>query len=122
MNYFNNIKKDFVAIFDKNKDGKIQFHELYPLTLLFAMLLLLYIILRNLNILIIFKQTRLFIVFFALLLLYSVLDIINYNRTFDSNHKPSIEDNFYYVINVMNILICALVLIYLSVVLGVFFK
>ena len=109
-----NFKKDFVGIFDTNNDGSIQYYELYPLFLLFAMIVLFFILISNLEILIIFKQTKLFVVFFLLLIGYSVLSIIDYNNKYNAKNKPSIEENFYYIINILNVLICAFCLIYLS--------
>uniref|UniRef100_A0A6C0JKM2 EF-hand domain-containing protein n=1 Tax=viral metagenome TaxID=1070528 RepID=A0A6C0JKM2_9ZZZZ len=110
----NSFQKNFIEIFDKNGDRKIDFSELYPLFLLGAMLVLFFILINNLNILIVFKQSKLFILFFALLIIYSVLYIINYNKMLNSKKKLTIEDNFYYIINILNILLCAFTLIYLS--------
>jgi glucan phosphoethanolaminetransferase (alkaline phosphatase superfamily) len=109
-----NFQKDFVGIFDTDNNGRIEYYELYPLFLLFAMLILFFILISNLEILIIFKQTKLFVVFFLLLIAYSVLGIIDYNKKYDERHKPSVEANFYYIINVLNALICTFCLIYLS--------
>ena len=107
-------QKDFVGIFDTNNDNKITFTELYPLFLLAAMFILFFILLTNLNILIIFKQTKMFILFFALLIIYSILYIINYNEMLNGKVKPTIEDSFYYIINILTILLCSFTLIYLS--------
>jgi hypothetical protein len=52
----NKVKSDFVGVFDTNHDGQIEFYELYPLFLIFAMMLFFFIILKNLNILIIFNH------------------------------------------------------------------
>lgn len=110
----NAFQKNFIATFDKNGDHIIEFSELYPLFLLAAMIVLFVILINNLNILIIFKQSKMFILFFALLIIYSVLYIINYNKMLNSKNKPTIEDNFYYITNILNILLCAFSLIYLS--------
>jgi uncharacterized membrane protein len=107
-------QKDFVAIFDANGDGRIEFYELYPLFLLAAMFILFFILLTNLNILIIFKQSKMFILFFVLLILYSILYIINYNKMLNGKEKPTIEDSFYYIINILNVLLCLFSLLYLS--------
>jgi amino acid permease len=106
--------KDLVKIFDTDNNGNIEYYELYPLFILFAMILLFFILISNLNILIVFKQTKLFVVFFLLLIFYSILSIIDYNKKYNSKNKPSVEANFYYIINVLNVLICSFCLIYLS--------
>ena len=107
-------QKDFVHIFDTNRDRHIQFTELYPLFLLAAMFLLFFILMSNLNILIIFKQSKMFILFFVLLIVYSILYITNYNEMLNGKKKPTMEDSFYYIINILNVLLCSFALIYLS--------
>jgi hypothetical protein len=114
MAVFNEFQKVVVGIFDVNGDKHVEFYELYPIFLLMAMILLFYILVTNLNVLIIFKESKMFIAFFALLILYSSMYMINFNSDFSKNKLPTIEDNFYYIINIMNLLVSTLCFIYLS--------
>lgn len=61
---FDKLKQAIVGIFDKNRNGHVHFAEFYPLFLIFAMLTLFLIVSKNLDILIIFKKSRWFIVLF----------------------------------------------------------
>jgi hypothetical protein len=107
------IKQDFVGIFDTNNDTYVEIYELYPLFLVFAVLLFFFIVIRNLNILVIFKQSKLFIVLFALLIIYSILKILDYNNTYNKKNKPSLDNNFYYVLTIFLLLFSIFSLIYL---------
>ena len=107
------IKTDFVSIFDTNDDRKIEFYELSPLFLIVAVMLFFFIVLTNLNILIIFKQSKMFIVLFLVLVLYSLLSIIDYNNRFNKKNKPTIDDNFHYILMFILLFFSMFSLIYL---------
>jgi hypothetical protein len=111
---FDKIKKPFVEIFDKNNNGHLHFSEIYPLFLIFALLTLFLIISKNLDILIIFKKSRWFIVLFIFLLLYSIFSIINYNQTYNSKNPATLDENFYYILSILNLLFCAFCILYLT--------
>jgi hypothetical protein len=115
---FDNLKQTFVEIFDKNKNGHVPFYELYPLFLIFAMLTLFLIISKNLNILIIFKQSKLFIILFIFLALYSIFGIIDYNKNYNHKNPATLDENFYYILSILNLLFCLFCIIYLS---GIFY-
>ena len=108
------IKTHFVNIFDKNDNGHLHFSELYPIFLIFAMLTLFLIVSKNLDILIIFKKSRWFIVLFIFLALYSIFGIINYNQTYNKRHPATIDENFYYILSILNLMFCGFVIVYLT--------
>ena len=108
------VKQDFVGIFDTSGDKYVEIYELYPMFLVFAVLLFFFIVLKNLNILVIFKQSKLFILLFVLLIIYSILKILDYNNTYNKKNKPSLDNNFYYVLTIFLLLFSTFSLIYLS--------
>lgn len=121
MDLYNNIKKYVVKIYDNldtNNDGTIEIYELYPFFLISSVMLFFVIILKNLNILIIFKQSKYFIILFTFLTLYSLLKLIDYYNTFNINNKPTVDDKFYHVLNIFVLSFSVFCLLYLS---GLFF-
>lgn len=111
---FDKLKQAIVGIFDKNRNGHVHFAEFYPLFLIFAMLTLFLIVSKNLDILIIFKKSRWFIVLFIFLALYSIFGIINYNQTYNHQHPATIDENFYYILSILNLLFCSFCVAYLT--------
>ena len=121
MDLYNNTKKYVVKIYDKldaNNDGTIEIYELYPFFLICSVMLFFVIMLKNLDILIIFKQSKYFIVLFTFLTLYSLLKLIDYYNTFNINNKPTLDDKFYHVLNIFVLSFSVFCLLYLS---GLFF-
>jgi len=121
MGFYNNIKTNIVKTYDKldrNHDGIIEIYELYPVFLIIAVTLFFVIILKNLNILIIFKESKYFVVLFAFLTLYSLLKLIDYYNTFNIKKSPTIDDKFYHILNLFVLFFSTFCLVYLS---GLFF-
>jgi len=103
--------------FDINNDQKVEYYELHPIFILLSFLVLYYIIIVNSSVLIIFKQSDLFILFFVFMLIFSTLYIINHNNIYQTK-KSNFRDKIYYSINIVNSLISAFAIIYLF---GLFF-
>jgi hypothetical protein len=103
--------------FDINNDQKVEYYELHPIFILLSFLVLYYIIIVNSSVLIIFKQSDLFILFFVFMLIFSTLYIINHNNIYQTK-KSNFRDKVYYSINIANILIATFSIIYLV---GLFF-
>jgi len=117
MGFYNNIKTNIVKTYDKldgNHDGVVEIYELYPVFLIFSVTLFFVIILKNLNILIIFKEAKYFIVLFTFLTLYSLLKLIDYYNTFNITKKPTIDDRFYHILNLFVLFFSGFCLVYLS--------
>jgi hypothetical protein len=117
MGLYNNIKTNIVKTYDKldgNRDGVVEIYELYPVFLIFSVALFFVIMLKNLNILIIFKEAKYFIVLFTFLTLYSLLKLIDYYNTFNIKNKPTIDDRFYHILNLFVLFLSGFCLVYLS--------
>lgn len=109
----NSFQQILLYLFDTNKDGKIDADEiLYALFFAAAMFLLFYIVLTNLDVLIIFKYSKLFILFFALLACYSVFRVLYLNKKKPSEFTPG--EKIMYIFNIIIILVSSFAVIYLS--------
>jgi hypothetical protein len=98
--------------FDVNNDNKLEYYELHPLFILLSFIILYYIIIVNSSVLIVFKQSKLFILFFVSMLVFSILYLINHNNV-HLEKKPSLRDKVYYTINFANIFVTGFAIIYL---------
>jgi glucan phosphoethanolaminetransferase (alkaline phosphatase superfamily) len=105
---------DILSYFDSNNNDSVDYYEIYPVFLFLAVFLIYYLILINLSIVIIFKQSYLFIAFFTLILLYSVLNTINYTNKVKYGRKLGIKHYVQYWFNVINIFISGYAIIYLA--------
>jgi len=106
---FTTVKK----FLDVNKDNKLEYYELHPFFILSSFIVLYYIIIVNSSVLIVFKQSKLFILFFVLMLVFSILYLINHNNIYIEK-QPSLRDKVYYTINFANVFVTGFAIIYLS--------
>jgi hypothetical protein len=112
MSANNSFITTLIKTFDRDNSGSISYFELYPLFLLVAFMTIYFIVLSDLTILLILKKSRLFLLFFGLLIVYSILYIIDYRNLF-KNHKHTETDTFYYYLNILNLIVSILFLNYL---------
>lgn len=108
----NLFQKNIIDFFRTNPNEKIDFYEsLYIFFLVSAIFLLFFIILNNLNVLILFKYNKTFITFFVLLIAYSVSRILYLNS---KDTELTRGDKYIYMFNILSILVSSFAIIYLS--------
>ena len=113
--FFSKIEAAFTDIFVPSTNGKVDYYHLfYRVFLILAVLLFFYIMLTNLYILIIFKQSKLFVLLFLFLIIYSILRIIDFNKKFNKTNPPTAQENFEYLLTILVLIFSVICFIYLS--------
>jgi hypothetical protein len=107
-----NANNSIFKVFDRDNSGIINYFELYPFFLLNAFVILYYIIINDITILLILKKSKLFLLFFGFLIIYGILYIIDYNNLKMKN-KITVNDTFYYYLNIINLIISFILFCYL---------
>jgi hypothetical protein len=97
---------------DKNKSGSIEWYEIHPIIILAAFTLFYYIIVTNITILVVFKQSKLFMLIFALMISYGFVYLYDFNELLKEG-KTKHSDMFYVYLNVINIVMSSIGLSYL---------
>jgi hypothetical protein len=104
--------EDIISTLDKNHDGKVEWYEYLVVILLLIFLVLYYIIFIDLDILVILKQSNLFIVLLALIIIYSVLFVREYESLVKRKEATN-RDTMYLYFNIFHIVICSFGLMYI---------
>ena len=97
---------------DKSKSGRIEWHEIHPIIILLAFTLFYYIIVINITVLVVFKQSKLFMLIFALMISYGFVYLYDFNKLLKAG-KTKHSDMFYVYLNVINIVMSSIGLSYL---------
>lgn len=108
----NSFITSIMKAFDRDDSGSISYFELHPLFLFAAFVTIYFVILSDLTMLLVFKKSKLFLLFFGLLIIYSILYIIDY-RNLVKNYKHTETDTLYYYLNIFNLIVSILFFNYL---------